>query len=107
VARCFDIALHPAAGTPANLFTVVCQKGADTAISDSSDKRIHSRLPTWYAGPVAAPSFLLLPLAMKGATFALIYADAATKGGIVLGEREMSLLRTLRNQAVMAFRQAG
>jgi len=107
VSRCFDIALNPAPGTAANLFTVVCQKGADTAISDSSDERIHSRLPAWYVGAVAAPSFLLLPLAMKGATFALIYADTAHQGGIVLSEREMSLLRTLRNQAVMAFRQAG
>ncbi|MBL0147409.1 MAG: HDOD domain-containing protein [Ideonella sp.] len=107
VVHSFDIALSPAAGTPANLFTVVCQKGADTVISDSSDARIRSRLPAWYRGPVAAPSFLLLPMAMKGAPFALIYADAADKAGIVLGERELSLIRTLRNQAVMAFRQAG
>ena len=30
----------------------------------------------------------------------------AQPGGIELGEKELSLLRTLRNQAVMAFRQA-
>ena len=50
--------------------------------------------------------FLLLPMLMKGAPFALIYADKAQPGGIALGEKELSLLRTLRNQAVMAFRQA-
>jgi hypothetical protein len=27
-------------------------------------------------------------------------------GGIELGDKELSLLRTLRNQAVMAFKQA-
>jgi hypothetical protein len=43
---------------------------------------------------------------MKGAPFALIYADKARPGAIELGEKELSLLRTLRNQAVMAFRQA-
>ena len=43
---------------------------------------------------------------MKNASFALIYADSATAGGIVLDDKELSLLRTLRNQAVMAFRQA-
>ena len=32
---------------------------------------------------------------------------AAACGGIVLAEHEMALLRTLRNQAVMALRQAG
>jgi hypothetical protein len=50
---------------------------------------------------------LLLPLALKGAPFALIYADMARAEGIRVEEKELSLLRTLRNQAVMAFRQAG
>ena len=53
-----------------------------------------------------APAFLLLPLLMKGAPFALIYADKAQPGSIELGDKELSLLRTLRNQAVMAFRQS-
>ena len=56
---------------------------------------------------VSAVEFaLLLPLMLKGAPFALIYADKAKPGAIELGEKELSLLRTLRNQAVMAFRQA-
>jgi hypothetical protein len=36
----------------------------------------------------------------------LIYADKAEKGGLVLDEKELALLRTLRNQAIMAFRQS-
>jgi eukaryotic-like serine/threonine-protein kinase len=68
---------------------------------------IASRLPAWYGKSVNAPAFLLLPLMLKGAPFALIYADKAVPGGIDLGEKELSLLRTLRNQAVMAFKQAG
>ena len=43
---------------------------------------------------------------MKGAPFAMIYADQAEAGGIELDEKELSLLRTLRNQAVMAFKQS-
>jgi len=43
---------------------------------------------------------------MKGATFALIYADREQPCSIAAGEEELSLLRTLRNQAVMAFRHA-
>lgn len=43
---------------------------------------------------------------MKGSAFGLIYADQPTAGGIELGERELALLRTLRNQAIMAFKQA-
>ncbi|MBX3604682.1 MAG: HDOD domain-containing protein [Piscinibacter sp.] len=90
-----------------DLFAAVCSKGADTLISDATVPNIAARLPVWYRSGVDAPAFLLLPLLLKGAPFALIYADKAQPGGIDLGEKELSLLRTLRNQAVMAFRQAG
>jgi len=93
--------------TPSDLFAAVCIKGADTLISDATVANIASRLPQWYRQSVNAPAFLLLPLMLKGAPFALIYADKSVPGGIELGEKELSLLRTLRNQAVMAFKQAG
>lgn len=92
---------------PSELFAAVCVKGADTLISDATAPTIAGRLPPWYRQSVNAPAFLLLPLMLKGAPFALIYADKAQPGGIDLGEKELSLLRTLRNQAVMAFKQAG
>ena len=92
---------------PGDLFTVVCLRGADTLINDATEPRISARLPRWYVEGVNAPSFLLLPLQMKGQPFALIYADQAAPGGIVVDDKALGLLRTLRNQAVMAFRQAG
>jgi len=102
----FKVPLKLQPGAPADLFTAVCLKGADTLISDAGSATIAARLPAWYREKVRAPAFLLLPLMMKNAPFALIYADKAQPGGIELGEKELSLLRTLRNQAVMAFRQA-
>ncbi|HWH80923.1 MAG TPA: protein kinase [Burkholderiaceae bacterium] len=88
-----------------DLFGAVCIKGADTLITDATVAHIAARLPLWYREHVNAPAFLLLPMQMKGAPFALIYADKAQPGGIALGDKELSLLRTLRNQAVMAFKQ--
>lgn len=105
VAPEFRVPLKPPPGQ-ADLFAAVCLKGADTLISDATAGNIAARLPAWYRQKVNAPAFLLLPLMMKNAPFALIYADKAQAGGIALGEKELSLLRTLRNQAVMAFRQA-
>jgi serine/threonine protein kinase len=107
VARLFKIPLRAAGGGAADLFSAIVMRAADTLIADATAANIAQRLPGWYRGEVYAPSFLLLPLTMKSAPFALIYADMARAGGIVLDEKELSLLRTLRNQAVMAFRQAG
>ena len=106
VAAKFKVPLKTPAGAPVDLFGAVCLKGADTLIADATLVQIAGRLPAWYKQSVNAPAFLLLPLLMKGAPFALIYADKARPGAIELGEKELSLLRTLRNQAVMAFKQA-
>jgi hypothetical protein len=103
----FVIALREPPGAPVDLFAAVCRKGADTVISDTTRGGMASRLPAWYLQGVNAPSFLLLPLMMRHAPFGLIYADAATPGALAPQEKELALLRALRNQVVMAFRQAG
>jgi eukaryotic-like serine/threonine-protein kinase len=89
-----------------DLFSVVCNKGVDTLISDATLANIAQRLPAWYRSSVNAPAFLLLPLQLKGKPLGLIYADKSRPGAIELAESELALLRTLRNQAVMAFRQS-
>jgi eukaryotic-like serine/threonine-protein kinase len=92
---------------PPDLFNLVCSRGIDTLISDSREPHMAHRLPPWFRASIGAPCFLLMPLQLKGSTFALIYGDSPTPGGIVIDEQQLGLLRTLRNQAVMAFRQAG
>jgi len=104
VSKRFTVPLRPAGVI--DLFTAICAKGMDTLIVDTSSASIAARLPAWYRQGVAAPSFLLLPMLKKGVPFALIYADKAQPGTLKLDDKELSLLRTLRNQAVMAFRQA-
>ena len=100
----FSVALQ---GTKApDLLAAVCHKGVDTLIADATAANVATRLPAWLRRQPDAQTFLLLPLAMKGATFGLIYADRASPGSIAAGEKELSRLRTLRNQALMAFRPA-
>ncbi len=93
--------------TSGDLFAAVCVRGADTLINDATQSRMQARLPQWYVQGINAPAFLLLPLQIKGQPFALIYADQSSPGGIAVDDKVLGLLRTLRNQAVMAFRQAG
>jgi hypothetical protein len=91
---------------PPDLFATICAKGADTLISDASAPRIAECLPDWYRKAADAPTFLILPLLLKGRAFGMIYADKAEQGSLVVDEKELAMLRTLRNQAVMAFRQS-
>lgn len=93
------------AAVPADLFSAACMKGVDTLIADARAATLAARLPAWYRDS-AARSFLLLPLTLKSAPFALIYADRDSGPALDLSEGELGMLRTLRNQAVMAFKAA-
>jgi len=94
-----------ATGTP-DLLVQACREGLDLCLADTRAGHVFARLPGWLQREPRARSALLLPLQLKGAPFALIYGDRPEPGGIALGEREWTLLRTLRNQAVMAFKTA-
>ncbi len=107
LAQHFHVPLRPARERPADLFSNVCLKGIDTLIADARAPAIAARLPDWYQARIGASAFLLLPLLRKGSPFALIYADMDGEAALDLGEEDFALVRTLRNQAVIAFRTNG
>ncbi len=96
----------PLSFTP-DIFHAATSKGVDILISDINDPKIAERIPDWYRKAVPAHSFVLFPLNIKGNPVALIYADRDEPDGITIPEKELSLLRTLRNQAVLAIKQGG
>jgi HD-like signal output (HDOD) protein len=102
-AKAFSI---PLKSSPPDLFTTVCLKGADTLIHDALEPRMATRLPAWYRTHLRAPCFLLLPLHIQGKPIGLVYADSADKTGLALSDTEMALLRSLRDQMLLAFKQA-
>ncbi len=93
--------IQPDPNAASDLFGVLCAKGADLLVSDA--KSVATRLPAWYRQKVNAPTFLLMPLMLKGQPIGLIYADKALAGSIVIGEAELGLMRALRDQATAAF----
>jgi hypothetical protein len=107
VRAAFHVPLRAAPGKDPDLFTSLCSKGLDSVIADATTPTIAARLPAWFREQIAAPSFVVLPLMVKGTPFALIYADKAEPGAVRFTPQELALMGTLRNQAVMAFRQAG
>lgn len=53
---------------------------------------------------VAIKTFVLFPLTIKGKPVALIYAERDAAGSLVIPEKELALLKTLRNQALLAIK---
>jgi HD-like signal output (HDOD) protein len=91
---------------PGDLFAATAAKGADLLISDSAAENIASRIPVWYRTHFGAGSFLLLPVMLKESPVAMIYLDRAGARELVIGEQQLSMVRAIRNQVVLAFRQS-
>ena len=100
--KAFDFSL---AGQP-DVFLVALQNNADILITDIDDPKIATRIPKWYREKVRARTFVLFPIIVKGKAIGLIYADRPQPGDITIPEKELSLLKSLRNQAVLAIRQS-
>jgi HD-like signal output (HDOD) protein len=89
-----------------DVFLVALQNNADILITDIDDPKIASRIPAWYRQHVSARTFVLFPIIVRGKPIGLIYADRPQPGDITIPEKELSLLKSLRNQAVLAIRQS-
>jgi len=90
-----------------DIFHAALVNGVDILISDTNDPKIAARIPDWFRKAVVAETFVVLPLCIKRSPVAMIYADRARAGEIVISGDDLSLLRTLRNQAVLAIKQSG
>ena len=88
-----------------DVFHVALEKGVDIVIEDVSADNIASKIPAWHHEAVKAKCFLLLPVVINGKAIGLIYADMQEANALQITPRQLGLLRTLRNQAVLAIRQ--
>ena len=95
----------PLAYSP-DVFHLASAKGVDIIITDIDDPKIEDRIPDWYRQLVTAKTFVLFPLNIKGNQVAMIYCDKERPGEIVIPDKELSLLKTLRNQALLAIKQS-
>lgn len=88
-----------------DVFHLAIDKGVDLVIEDVDAVTIMDKIPQWYRDSINARSFLLLPIMVNKKAIGLIYADMQEANSLKLSERQLSLLRTLRNQAVLAIKQ--
>ena len=102
IARRFNFAMQ----FKPDVFFAALTRNTDILISDVDDPKIAARIPDWYRTAAGAKTFIVLPLVVNEKPFGLIYADAERPGQIDLSPNVLRQLRTLRNQAVLAIRQA-
>jgi hypothetical protein len=100
--RAFDFSL----AAPSDVFLVALNNNADILITDIDDPKIAARIPAWYRKSIRARTFVLFPISVKAKPIGLIFAARSGPGEIAIPEKELSLLKSLRNQAVLAIRQS-
>jgi serine/threonine protein kinase len=88
-----------------DVFYGAISNGADICIEDCDSERVRPYIPAWYRKAVDARGFVLFPVIVKKKPVALIYADHAGTDRLKFADGELNLLKTLRNQAILAIRQ--
>jgi hypothetical protein len=88
-----------------DVFHAAIGKGADICIEDIDGEKIRDYVPRWYRDAIHARGLVLFPVRVREQPVALIYGDADSPDCLRFKPDELSLLKTLRNQAVLAVRQ--
>lgn len=90
-----------------DLFYAAVSVGADICIEDMQSEKVRAHVPQWYREAIGARGMVLLPIVHRKRTLGLIYADSDSPEVLRFTADELGLLKTLRNQAVLALRQSG
>jgi GAF domain-containing protein len=88
-----------------DLFHAAVGQGVDLCVEDIEAEKIRSYVPDWYRKALVARGLMLLPILNKKRAVGLIYADSDSPATLRFSAEELGLLKTLRNQAVLAMRQ--
>ena len=95
----FPLAFEP------DVFHLALQKGLDIVIEDVSAPNMTGKIPSWFTRNIDSSYFLLLPIVVNKIAVGLIYADMREAKTFQITSKQLSMLRTLRNQAVLAIKQ--
>lgn len=91
-----------------DVFHAALSNGSDIHIENIDADRIKDHIPGWYRTAIPnARSFVLFPVRVAQRPVALFYGDSDQAGALHIEPNELNLLKTLRNQAVLAIRQHG
>jgi len=87
-----------------DVFHNAMKNSVDVYIADTTLEKMQAEIPEWYRRISSAGSFLLLPLVIRNRPIGLIYADHIMPHGFNVDIKRLNLLKSLRNQIVLAVR---
>ncbi|WP_062790680.1 HDOD domain-containing protein [Aquitalea pelogenes] len=88
-----------------NAFCIAMERNVDIFIEDASAAAISSHIPAWYRQLNLAQTFIIFPLVLEKRKIGFLYGDKKQAHSLPLRPDELNLLKTLRNQALLAIRQ--
>ena len=88
----------------ADVFHIAFKNNVDIHIEDTKDIKIKAKIPDWYHDNIGARSFTIFPIVIKHSPIALIYIDNGNNKPIPISDTQLGLLKTLRNQAILAIK---
>jgi len=94
----------PMSYTP-DVFHAAMSQGVDIFIQNVDAENIKERIPEWYRKLVPSQSFILFPVLVDKKPIGMFYGDKDVAGEQSIQAKELNLLKTLRNQAVLAIKQ--
>jgi class 3 adenylate cyclase len=102
ILKTFRFPLDSASG---DVFNASLNEGIDFIVTNTAAPDIRSRIPNWYHNVINAQSFTLLPIIINKIPLGLIYADKIYAGQSPIPRHYIWYLKTLRKQAILAFKQ--
>lgn len=88
----------------ADVFHVAFKNNVDIKIDNTQDEKIKSRIPDWYHRKIGSSFFILFPIVIKHSPVAVLYIDSTESRDIKISDDQLSLLKTLRNQSILAIK---
>jgi serine/threonine protein kinase len=88
-----------------DVFHAALRNGVDVYIADTRVDKMKTDLPPWYREISNAGCFVVFPLRVGQRPLGMLYGDHAQPGGLTISGKSLNLLKALRNQLVLAFRE--
>lgn len=88
-----------------DVFQLALARNADILIEDVDAESIRARIPPWFRALVPAKTFIVFPVILDKKPIGLFYGDRTQAHSLRIPAEQLNLLKTLRNQAILAIRQ--